>query len=368
MDLGYNYDKYSKKIKDFWNRFKGKPLIFSILFLSLSFFTYVVVWNLLASTIGAKIIGQIDDMRARGVNISLYGHAMSGFPNNFIMTFDKPIYKNSDKTFGWTTEQFIVTPLSFADRSVRIDFLADHHFSLRKYGEKDHKRIAIRAENLKLATKFKDIVPEPLNLSADKVIAQIFTKDLTFHTGKLTATIYNDEVVFNNRLEDMISIEMNIAEIGLTPFWKGIIEDDFDQFTALLHVRNPGKIQNFARFNFYALRGFDQPEIIIERAKLFHRLSDLTLSGLLRVDEDLTLNGNITLTIGNYPKALAFLEKKGVMTEEFTQYMRGVFSFIMLQNNAKKLGKEVPISLDVKKNKIYRNNILLWELPSLLDE
>ena len=184
MDLKYKIGKYTEKIKGFWSKFRGKPLIFSFLFLSIAFFTYVVVWNLLAS-FSSKIIGEIDQMRDRGVNISLHGHAMSGFPNNFIVTFEKPIYRNKDKTFGWTTDQFIVTPLSFSERAVRIDFLTDHHFSIRKYGEKDAKRIAIRTENLKLATQFKDIAPEPINLSADSIITQIFSNDLTFHMGKL---------------------------------------------------------------------------------------------------------------------------------------------------------------------------------------
>jgi len=366
MDIKYNYDKYSKKLKDFWSKFKGKPLIFSVIFLSISFFTFVIVWNLLASLIGVKIIEKIDDMRERGVNISVYDHAMSGFPNNFILTFDNPLYKNSDKTFGWTTEQLIVTPLSLSERAVRIDFITDHHFSLRKYGEEKPRRIAVRAENLRLATKFKDVIPNPLNLSADSVITQIFTKDFTFRMGRLVMTAYNDEVVIKNRLENMITLEMNVINIGLTSFWKGILEDNFDQFTALLHIRNPGKIKDFPRFSFYALRGFDQPEIIIERAKLFHRLSDFTLSGLLRVDEDLTLNGEVLLSMSNYQKALAFLEKKGVITPSFAQYMRGIFSFMTLQDDAKKLGKSVDIKLIIKKNKIYRNNILLWEIPSIL--
>lgn len=366
MDIKYNYEKYSKKLKDFWNKFKGKPLIFSAIFLSISFFTFVIVWNLLASLIGSQIIEKIDDMRERGVNISVYGHAMSGFPNNFILTFDKPLYKNSDKTFGWTTEQLIVTPLSLSERAVRIDFLTDHHFSIRKYGEEKPKRIALRAENLKLATKFKDIIPDPLNLSADSLIAQIFTKDFTFRTGKLVMTAYNDEALIKNRLENMITLEMNVSNIGLTPFWKGVLEDNFDQFTALLHIRNPGEIKNLPRFGFYAGRGFDQPEIIIERAKLFHRLSDFTLSGLVRVDEDMTLNGEVLLSMSNYKKVLAFLEKKGVIAPSFAQYMRGIFSFITLQDSAKKLGKSVNIKLIIKKNKIYRDNILLWEIPSLL--
>ncbi|MEM6602783.1 MAG: DUF2125 domain-containing protein [Pseudomonadota bacterium] len=354
-----------EKLKKFWETFKGKPLKFGGIFLGVSFLVYIVIWNTISHLIGSRIVDKIDEMRSKGVDIALTDHNMSGFPNNFIINFEKPIYRNSDRTFGWTTSGLVITPLVFEDRTVHIDFPDDQYFSFRNFGEEKPRKMILRSDNLRIATSFRETVPSPIHISSQNLLLQIFRKSATIRMGTLTAKIYDDETLVDNRIEDMIAAEINIFNLGLTEFWRGVLENDFTQLTAHIYMRNPGTLKDFGRLRFFAMRGFDPPEIIIDRAKLFHRLSDITMTGLLTIDDEMRFNGNLDVTISDYRKALAFLEKKGVIARNFTQQLRNIFSFLVATDPTPNVSSSVTIKLSIKKNMVYKGNIPIAKLPGI---
>jgi hypothetical protein len=85
------------------------------------------------------------------------------------------------------------------------------------------------------------------------------------------------------------------------------------------------------------------------------------LNGLLSFDENMKLNGNLTLTISDYQKLLSFLTKKGVLTAEIATNLRFMLSFLLSTKNLQKTDGTVDVPLTVKHNVVYQDKIKLFE-------
>ena len=328
-------------------------------------FIYSFLWYVISYLISWNIISQIDEMRAKGMNISLLNYHITGFPDNLITILEKPVYQNSDKTFGWTTDKLVITPLSLEEQTAIIAFPEEQYFAVRKTGEAVKNNIIMRSDMLTLLTRFQNTVPEPIRLSANTLSLSLFSGDVTLKTGLFSLEAFDDKLLIDSQLQDMITLTLKVNDIVPSRFWKGILEDNFSEMTILAHLRNPGKVKDLHRFGFFAMRGFDSPELVIEDAVLKHPLSNIRMSGLLQWDNDMMLNGYLSVTVSNYRKLVAFLVKKGVISEHFAEQLRFIFSFIVSTKNTQHSTGDAYIRLKVKKNIVYRDSVPLFAFPQL---
>lgn len=358
----YKYKNYLAKLKPLIHR--KVFLYFFLAFINI-IFVYVIIWNVIAYFIGKQTTAFIDALQEIPISIAYYSYTISGFPFGFNTHLLDVSYHNEAKNFGIYTENIDVNLLDLMLLSLEFNFSKDLVMSFTGADQKKD-RIVARFKDLHLQTVINKLDDDPITLEGTEGILQVFTNERSFLLEKIKASLRNEYFLISNRLEKSILFELSASNIRPTDFWKNILEDNFGDLKAKIYLRHPSKISELFRFPFIATRGFDPPEIIIDYITLTHPLSKFQLKGVLFVDGNFKLNGEVTLKVSNYRELLAFLEKKGVITPDFSKQTRNLLSFMVAKENIYKQSLTLLVSLKVKENVVYKDNIPLFALSEIL--
>lgn len=351
-----------KKYRLLWNRLKSKTLKFFFVFLSIVFFIYVLVWNIIAFIINDKIDQYIENPEKTSRLISFSDRFIEGFPSDFRLRLRDPKISNLNNTMGWSSDFVTLTPLVFKNKTVRIDTAPEHKLKFRLMGSSKVYNIQAKTENLKISTSFQEGYPNPINIFWEDVALFLPDLETSFGVGKSIIKLYDNRLRIRNQLSDAVSVELNINNIRLNRLWRNILEGDIQQATGIFHIRHPNKIQQIPQWDHFLHRGFDPPEIIIEDLKIFHPLTSITVDGYLLFDKQKKISGYVNIHIDDYNIILETLEKKGVITSRFSQFLRGIFSFSVVKDNVHEFNNPVRLHITIDKNHITYNDISIFSL------
>ncbi len=323
---------------------------------------YFLIWTILSKQLGNKIITVIEQMRDKKINITIEDYHNIGFPNYFATILDTVKYRNAERNFGWKTSKIIIYPPLFDANTVTIDLPNDYIFSINSNLNKMVKRIGVRSDICKINLDYYNKKLNVINLKSNHGTIHISDPKQTYAYHNLIFSMKNAHILLDEKLEDIIEMNLDIHNIEPPKLWKNILEDNFSYFKANIYLRNPNQMSSLPDFQKFIMRDYDLPELIIDKAVLMHYLSKFTLSGILTFDSDMKLNGDITLTISNYQKLLKFLTKKGVLSPEIAANFRFMLSFLLSTKTLQKNTGAVDIPLTLKKNVLYRGDIRLFDI------
>lgn len=323
---------------------------------------YLGIWLVISKQLEDKIINTIDTMRDNHINITIDNYKNTGFPGSFATIINRIAYRNYNHSFAWKTKEITVYPPLLSSNTVVINAPSDHFFFIRSDVNQSINKIGLRSDNCNVTLSFKSDIIEEIQLKSNNGIVQTSASTQTYRYDFFGFDMKMSEIILENKLDDIIEMNLDIQNISPSKFWQAVLEDNFSSLTSHIYLRNPSYISELPDFQRYVMRDYDQPEIIIDKMVLIHPLSTLTLSGLLTLDTDMALNGNLTLTISDYQKLLNFLTKKGVLSEEVATNFRFMLSFLLSKKTLQKTDGSVDVGLRIKKNAVYQGKTRLFEL------
>lgn len=328
---------------------------------------HLAVWVKISKQLGTKTIGMIDTMRDNQINVTIDSYNITGFPSSFATRINNVIYRNNGRMFAWKTKNITLQHAFFKPNVIKIDAPYDHSFLIRTGNTKQSiKHIAVRSSMCHGNLIFKNNKLQKIRLtSRDGMVKTSLSKQI-YGYDFLGFDMKMSQILLEDTLEDIIEMTLDLKNISLSQFWKGILEHNIASLTANMYLRNPSYISELPDFKRYVMRNYDQPELIIDKMTLTHPLSTLQLSGLLTFDSNMTLNGDIVITLSNYQKLLAFLTKKGVLSTEIAKNFRFMLSFLLSTKTLEKNDGSVDVAFRVKKNIVYHGKTKLFDVSLLM--
>ena len=301
-------------------------------------------------------------MRINKIGVSLDSYKNIGFPDYFATSIEKPIYRNDNRSFAWKTKEMILYSSLSNMNNIIIDLPNDQFFIRRFSNSKNVSNIALRSQSCKAELFFRDKLLQKISLkSLGGALQEFDTKDKYFFDN-LTFNMKANKVILGEILEDILEINIDIYNIRLNKFWKNILENNIKYLKANFYLRNPSKFSDVPNLQKFTTRGYDTTEFIIDKISLEHPLSQFHLTGLVNLDNEMMLNGEVKLTISDYQKLLKFLTKKGVITPQIAKNFRLMLSFLLSTRTLQNNDGSVDVDLTIKKNIVYRENIRLFEI------
>ncbi len=342
---------------------KSIPIKYILLALFIIAIIYLAVWVMIAKKLGNKTIDAIDTMRANQMNVTIDSYNNTGFPSFFATLINNMTYRNNSRVFAWKTKNITLHHALFNPNIIKIDAPYDHSFFIRTGNTKQSiKHIAVRSNMCHANVFFKKNKLQKIQLTSDNGMVRTSESKQIYGYDFFGFNMKMSQILLEDTLEDIIEMNLDIKNISLSQFWKAILEDNIASLTANMYLRNPSYISELPNFKRYVMRHYDQPELIIDKMILIHPLSTLQLKGLLTVDSDMTLNGNIVITLSNYQKLLAFLTKKGVLSTEVAKNFRFMLSLIVSTKTLEKNDGSVDVAFRIKKNSIYHGKTKLFDM------
>jgi hypothetical protein len=365
-----------KKIKDFT---KNKDVVvekfkqFSIWHIAFAFlfliFIYIIIWTVIAKKSSSTIIGQIDAMRDKKINIALDDYNVAGFPFSFGTILDAVIYQNNNRSFAWQTDKIIIkTPLSNTNK-IMIN-IPNEQFFLRNdlsndpinNDKKNIRKIGINSQICKAELLYKAKNLHNIHLKSSNGVVKFLASNQTYQYNMFDFNMKEAQIIIDDTIENILEMNINIDNIQPPALWKAILEYNFSSLNATIYMRNPSSLNEIPDFYKFIMRQYDPPEIIIDTMVLMHPLSKISLKGLVSFNAQMQLNGNAVVTISDYQKLLKYLTKKGVITPAIASNFRFMFSFLLTTKTLEKNNGTVDVDLTIKNNIVYQGDVKLFEI------
>jgi hypothetical protein len=342
---------------------KSIPIKYILLVLFIIAIIYLAVWVMISKKLGNKTIDVIDTMRDNQINLTIDSYSNKGFPNSFTTLINNITYRNNSRAFAWKTKNITLHHLLFNPNIIKIDAPYDHSFFIRPDNKKKSvHHIAVRSNICQANVFFKNNTLQKIQLTSRNGMVQTSASKQIYGYDFFGFDMKMSQILLEDTLEDIIEMHLDIKNISPSQFWKTILEDNFLSLTANMYLRNPSYIRELPDFKRYIVRNYDQPELIIDKMTLIHPLSTLQLSGLLTFDSNMTLNGDIVVTLSNYQKLLAFLTKKGVLSTQAAKNFRFMLSLILSTKTLEKNDGSVDVAFRIKKNTVYHGKTRLFDI------
>ncbi len=342
---------------------KSIPIKYILLALFIIAIIYLAIWVIISKRLGNKTINAIDTMRDNQINVTIDSYNTTGFPSSFATLINNVTYRNNSRAFAWKTKSLTLQHSYFNPNIITIDAPHDHSFFIRPDNKKKSvHHIAVRSSMCQANLFFKKNILQKMRLTSHNGMVKASASKHIYGYDFFSFDMKMSQILLEDTLEDIIEMNLDIKNINPSEFWKAILEDNIASLTANMYLRNPSYIRELPQFKRYAVRNYDQPELIIDKMVLIHPLSTLQLSGLLTFDSDMTLNGNIVVTLSNYQKLLAFLTKKGVLSTEVAKNFRFMLSLIVSTKTLEKNDSSVDVAFRIKKNTVYHGKTRLFDI------
>ncbi len=354
-----------KKVEELKEKF-SPHFVTSLKILCASWLIFTLGWYFIAQILSFQKIKYIGELKNLGYSVKYRNISVDGYPFYFNTSVDMPSFENTSKTFGWKTDYAKISLKNLQSNNIRIKFSPVHRFAFRKKEQKSPVSAILKTDNANFSLYFSD--RSKLNgarLQFVKPILKIGEQSI-LKAENANILLQEKKLAINKAVFPSLSLDLKMRNIFLSGLWGAILEKPFQEASVRLTFQNPSELKEIPSFADILKRKYDYPEIVIDEIIVKHPLGSITGSGALSLNKDYKWYGYIELSLKNYEKFLQFLVKKNVVSKNYSERLRIIFSFLVSTGNIHRTADGAYVKLEVKDNIVFKGTTPIFQLPDFL--